>query len=126
MRVKKIVSLVLTATMAMGLMAGCGLGAKDSDEQSKSSTTQVTAAPTEESVASETPATEEKTSSNGKVLVVYYSATGTTKAVAQSLIRQGAIYLKLNRRSHIQTMILIGQTITVVSAKNMMMRACAM
>lgn len=85
MRVKKIVSLVLTATMAMGLMAGCGLGAKDSDEQSKSSTTQVTAAPTEESVASETPATEEKTSSNGKVLVVYYSATGTTKAVAQSI-----------------------------------------
>lgn len=85
MRVKKIVSLVLTATIAMGLMAGCGLGAKDSDEQSKSSTTQVTAAPTEESVASETPATEEKTSSNGKVLVVYYSATGTTKAVAQSI-----------------------------------------
>lgn len=70
MRVKKVISLMMAVVMTLGLVTACGA-------DSSSSTGNTTTNETKEST---------KTSgSNKKVLVVYYSATGSTKAVAETI-----------------------------------------
>lgn len=68
MKAKKIISILLTGALAMGLLAGCG-----SDTKNNQNTTEQTAQNAEE------------TPENGKTLVVYYSATGNTEAVANTI-----------------------------------------
>lgn len=87
MKIKKFVSGVLAVTMAMSLMTGCGTGSSDSKESSDMAAAKATAEATESSDAKETDvaADTKKTEDNGKILVVYYSATGSTKAVAETI-----------------------------------------
>lgn len=87
MKIKKFVSGVLAVTMAMSLMTGCGTGSSDSKESSDMAAAKATAEVTESSDAKETDAAADtkKTEDNGKILVVYYSATGSTKAVAETI-----------------------------------------
>lgn len=84
MKTKKLLSMILVGVTALGLMGGCGSSgnaassasgnnASSSDNASSGNTT---VADTENGTASAT---------DGKTLVVYYSATGTTKGVAETI-----------------------------------------
>ncbi len=72
MTVRKMIAICWVCMMAMGLMSGCG-----------SSSNQSTLVSSTQSDKNEI----ESTSNVTKTLVVYYSATGTTKGVAQTLAK---------------------------------------
>lgn len=65
MKTKKIAAVLLTCIMAIGLMAGCEAS---NTNQSASNT-------------------ENTSTGNGKTLVVYYSASGNTKDVAEKIAK---------------------------------------
>ena len=71
---KKIIALLIAALLVFGLTA-CGGGAESAEEN---------AAETTESSSEETAAEEPQTDTG--VLVVYFSATGTTKGVAEKIV----------------------------------------
>ena len=71
---KRIIALLIAALMVFGLTA-CGGGAESTEESS--------AEPAAESSAEETA--EEESQTGKDVLVVYFSATGTTKGVAEKI-----------------------------------------
>lgn len=77
MNAKKLAAVLLTGTLAMGLLTGCS-----SDTENNQGSTEQTAQNAEETTddTSEMPTPE-----NGKTLVVYYSATGNTEAVANTI-----------------------------------------
>ena len=66
---KKILTLFLVGVFALGILTGC---------QSNSETTQT----------NEQPQRTETSNQSGKTLVVYYSATGNTKAVAEMIAEE--------------------------------------
>ena len=70
---KKIIALLIAVLLVLGLTA-CGGGAESAEEN---------AAETTESSSEETAAEEPQTDTG--VLVVYFSATGTTKGVAEKI-----------------------------------------
>lgn len=83
---KRLFSLLTAAVLAVSL-AACGSSAS-SATATPTPTTEPTPAPTEQSAPAESETTEtvdstEETTTDGKALVVYYSATGTTERVAQ-------------------------------------------
>lgn len=104
MKLKKIVSIIAVSAMSLALLAGCGSGdnSKESTTAAKTEaeTTETTEAETTEAEvtdaateaettevetteATEVDTTEDASAETGKTLVVYYSATGSTRAVAQ-------------------------------------------
>ncbi len=96
MKLKKIVSIIAISAMSLALLAGCGSGdnSKESTTAAKTEAetteTEVTDAATEAETtevetteATEADTTEDASAETGKTLVVYYSATGSTRAVAQ-------------------------------------------
>lgn len=86
MKSKKLFSVVLTFIMAVGLMTGCG--ANNQQQSVSDSDNQTTNVSDTESKDSETASDTEGTSTStdgGKPLVVYYSATGNTKDVAETI-----------------------------------------
>mgnify|MGYP000484113021 FL=1 len=85
MKAKKFLGFLTTAVLTLGLMTGCG------SQETKSTTTQASSEITE---AAATTETEEPTQTSagtttdgetGKTLVVYYSASGRTKTVAETI-----------------------------------------
>lgn len=83
---KRLFSLLTAAVLAVSL-AACGSSAS-SAAATPTPTTEPIPAQTEQSAPAESETTEtvgstEETTTDGKALVVYYSATGTTKRVAQ-------------------------------------------
>lgn len=93
MKVKKLISVILTGVVAVSLLAGCGSNTSQSQSDNTKSSSK---AETDFSSTNETAETEDEsetaasdntdnTESNGKTLVVYYSATGTTANVAQTI-----------------------------------------
>ena len=85
MKSKKFAAVFLTFIMAVGLMAGCGTtdqrqNASNNDDQATKASGSVN---TESVPASE--GTTETVTESGKTLVVYYSATGNTKDVAEKI-----------------------------------------
>ena len=103
MRIKKIISGVLAVTMAMSLMTGCG--AESSDSKGSSDITGAKTTAGGDTKNKDNASGTKTTSGNGKTLVVYYSATGSTKAVAE-------ICLRFSRKILIQMMIWTGRMIT--------------
>lgn len=110
MKAKKYISIIFTGIVAAGILTGCGSSnsksqtnrtkttetsktteaAKDietsKDTEASAGTEAQTSAVTEAvSEVSAANATETDTESAGKTLVVYYSATGTTAGVAQTI-----------------------------------------
>lgn len=82
MNMKKILSTMLVGVMAAGLLAGCG-SSGSSQSSSGSSKTQSSSSDS----SSDSGSTTVKTG-DGKTLVVYYSATGSTKGVAEEIADQ--------------------------------------
>ena len=91
---KKIVSMMLIATMATGQLAGCGQRGSTQDtvteavtEQAQETETESAAESEQETGASQETGEEAADTQEGSsdVLVVYYSATGNTQAVAESI-----------------------------------------
>ncbi len=87
MKAKKFLGFLTTAVLTLGLMTGCG------SQETKSTTTQASSEITEAATTAAATETEEPTQTSagtttdgetGKTLVVYYSASGRTKTVAET------------------------------------------
>ena len=91
MKTKKLAAILLTAIMAVGLMAGCG--STNSNQSASNSDSQKTSTNENEDKSSEATsegsseasATNTTAAGSRKMLVVYYSATGNTKNVAEKI-----------------------------------------
>lgn len=83
---KRLLSLLIAGVMTAGLLSGCG-ASEDTQDQSDSAA-QSDQAADESSSDTETNAedTSDGGASVGKTLVVYYSATGNTEAVANYIV----------------------------------------
>lgn len=81
MKVKRIISMLLVGVMAFGLLAGCG--SKEENDTQKEAQTNSGDASSKEAGASDVTAAS--AGEGGNTLVVYYSATGNTKAVANTI-----------------------------------------
>lgn len=97
MKSKKLIAVFFTFIMTVGLMAGCGTNnEKKSDSDNDNKTTTVSEIESKESEKGSESITETESTSNegGKTLVVYYSATGNTKDVAEKIaqITNGDIF----------------------------------
>lgn len=71
MKFKKIIYVVLLVIATMGILVGCSSNTSTSQSSSSSQTSQ--------------SETDNKISNSGKVLVVYYSATGNTEKIANMI-----------------------------------------
>lgn len=91
MKSKKIAAVFLTFIMAIGLMTGCG--SSDKKQSASNSDNQISGTKesgnkeTDTNSESVTNTTENTSTGNGKTLVVYYSATGNTKDVAEKIAK---------------------------------------
>lgn len=82
---KRLLSLLITGATIVGLLSGCGAAGNEQDQSDTPQTTQ-----TEQTVSASQNADKSNTATEsgtnetaeGKTLVVYYSATGTTEKVA--------------------------------------------
>jgi flavodoxin len=72
---KKTLSIVVSLLLLAGLLSGCG----------SSTTSETTSSPVTSPAPSAAATAEESSAEEGKILVVYYSATGHTKAVAETI-----------------------------------------
>ena len=73
MKAKKILSLILAGAAAVSLLAGCGSDTENTQADTAQDETQITGEDGSDTTAS------------GNVLVVYYSATGNTEEVANTI-----------------------------------------
>lgn len=107
MKIKKILSIILAGVMVMALLTGCdssknGQSSAGNNQSSasteapnettenaaESTTGSVEATTAENATEADTTANNNTTGSTGKTLVVYYSATGTTKGVAEKIAEE--------------------------------------
>ena len=91
MKSKKIAAVFLTFIMAIGLMTGCGAGNENQSASNNATQTSSTKKSgnkeTDTNSESATDTTENTSTENGKTIVVYYSATGNTKDVAEKIAK---------------------------------------
>ncbi|CDA26170.1 flavodoxin [Roseburia sp. CAG:197] len=81
MKSKRLLSIILAGVTAIGLMSGCGSTNQNSSSSNNDNKNANNTAESDSNVADDTTAA----ASNGKTLVVYYSATGNTKNVAETI-----------------------------------------
>lgn len=81
MKSKKLLSIILAGVTAIGLMSGCGSTNQNFSSSNNDNKNANNTAESNSNVADDTTAAD----SNGKTLVVYYSATGNTKNVAETI-----------------------------------------
>lgn len=81
MKAKKWIGMALSAVMLIGTLAGCG---SDTTSTNKNTTANKNNTDVQES-QDDSVQTNNVETGNGKILVAYYSATGSTKAVAETI-----------------------------------------
>lgn len=81
MKSKKLLSIILAGVTAISLMSGCGSTNQNYSSSNNDNKNANNTAESDSNVADDTTAAD----SNGKTLVVYYSATGNTKNVAETI-----------------------------------------
>ena len=86
MKTKKIAAVLLTCIMAIGLTAGCGASNTNQSASNNDSHSTSTNQSGNEEVDTNSENTTD-TTGNGKTLVVYYSASGNTKDVAEKIAK---------------------------------------
>ena len=91
MKFQKLITMVLCFTLLASILAGCGASRRNESAAPTEEPTQ-SAAPSASKSPEDTTESEENdmgseqtTAESGKVLVVYYSATGNTKAVGDTI-----------------------------------------
>lgn len=82
---KKIISMFLVSVAAISLLVGCGSSGNNGEEESTQQTVQEKETNNTTQDQRNTEAVSDTGSENGKTLIVYYSATGNTKAVANTI-----------------------------------------
>ncbi len=88
MKLKRMLCVMATFVISLGAMAGCGSSTSNSSNNTTSTTKQTTTNAQTTKDASNTASAEAGANTDGnskKTLVVYYSATGSTKAVATTI-----------------------------------------
>lgn len=80
---KKLTAICLTLVMALGMMSGCG--STDNSQTASGNDTTPTVNDAENNMSDETETALENTTSSEKTLVVYYSASGNTRDVAETI-----------------------------------------
>ena len=78
MKGKKLMAMMTACVLAAGMLAGCGSDTQSSQEDSQEQTAQ-------EEPQDEAEDTSDTAAGSGNVLVVYYSATGNTEGVANTI-----------------------------------------
>ena len=81
MKAKKWIGMALSAVMLIGTLAGCG---SDTTSTNNNTTANKNNTDVQESQDNSVQTNDVETG-NGKILVAYYSATGSTKAVAETI-----------------------------------------
>ena len=81
MKAKKWIGMALSAVMLIGTLAGC---ASDTTSTNNNAAANKNKAEVQES-QDDSVQTNDVETGNGKILVAYYSATGSTKAVAETI-----------------------------------------
>lgn len=79
---KKIITILFAMVAAIGLLSGCSSSSNKQTSQSKKKTTTTAANKT---IKANKSSSDHTSSGKKKTLVVYYSATGTTKSVAEMI-----------------------------------------
>lgn len=82
MKAGKVITLFMSVVMAAGLLAGCGSSTAKSSEDADVQENVVTQQPAETDSEDNTSVAEE---TEDTTLIVYYSASGSTKAVAEKI-----------------------------------------
>ena len=89
MKAKKLLSIFLIGVSAVSLLAGCSSGNSSqesaSEDTAQEDTQEAAGEDTEEAAGEEGQETESSGTVDGNVLVVYYSATGNTEGVANTI-----------------------------------------
>ena len=79
---KRLLSLLITGIMTIGLLSGCGASEDTQNQSDSTAQSDQSADETGSDTETNTEDTTDGGTSSGKTLVVYYSATGNTEAVA--------------------------------------------
>lgn len=79
---KRLLSLLIAGVMTVGLLSGCGASEDTQDQSDSAAQSDQSADETGSDTETNTEDTTDGGASGGKTLVVYYSATGNTEAVA--------------------------------------------
>lgn len=79
---KRLLSLLIAGVMTAGLLSGCGASEDTQDQSDSTAQSDQSADETSSDTEANTEDTSDGGASDGKTLVVYYSATGNTEAVA--------------------------------------------
>lgn len=90
MRLKKIICIMATCVLSLGMLAGCGSSTSTSSTGSTTTVNNNSTKAAESSTAtgsttSVSAAGDKTQTGSGKTLVVYYSATGSTRKVAEEI-----------------------------------------
>ncbi|OUQ49113.1 flavodoxin [Lachnoclostridium sp. An118] len=78
----RLLSLLIAGVMTAGLLSGCGASEDTQDQSDSTAQSDQSADETSSDTEANTENTSDGVASDGKTLVVYYSATGNTEAVA--------------------------------------------
>lgn len=89
MKLKKMICIMATCVLSLGMLAGCGsrtsgIGSATSANNNSTVKTTESSASTGSTIAAST-AGDKTQAESGKTLVVYYSATGSTRKVAEEI-----------------------------------------
>ena len=79
---KRLLSLLIAGVMTAGLLSGCGASEDTQDQSDSAAQSDQSADESSSDIETNAEDTSDGGASDGKTLVVYYSATGNTEAVA--------------------------------------------